>query len=576
MDDQEYLSKSASDAFVGIFLSEDHSQNGQGFDAEGRRCFSSPVRNSAHPLFHKCCDFGEASADSELMIAVADADFVSDDDLIGTACIGAVGDAPVQRWVTLAPSTAAAMKTTGASTSPGEVEVFTVRLPGNSVKKGVDRPQLETVRRANAAGANFSFAECGQSDAIVGCACESRGDVRCTASAIVSATSNGEIGAVTLPNTVGGAASKCVATVDAASPDEGSFAAQARCLRAPSPASHWALWRAALSPVTSAPSRDSYGDAVEAKCGRGQRVVSCAALTTPFAAAAHSLGLTTEMDDEGTESCVAIAGDVAYHSGVRAQAVCAPSIVGSNEILKLQVDSDQVMDMLSTEQTVECPNGFSLTGCACFSDNDNCLGASFEGDTKCKVSLRRPSAFWTAGGRAVATCLYNRGTLRDDFPWPLAPSVACVRPDDEEVEEVMEKFWLSESAKYAIAERERSFYGAFFTVFFLGGVSALVLRLCIKRSCGQYQPSRLTLPWQTGFGGTTASPITSTYTAGSAPTTTVTGVSVGTAYAAPALVPAPPGQAAAPANNSAAGLGSSGTTLVPLSSATTPLVQAAG
>eukprot|EP00965_Chrysotila_dentata_P069496 2295763-Pleurochrysis_carterae.AAC.3 len=128
----------------------------------------------------------------------------------------------------------------------------------------------------------------------------------------------------------------------------------------------------------------------------------------------------------------------------------------------------------------------------------------------------------------------------------------------------------------AISDRSHRDLTAISTANAVGGVSALVLRLCIKRSCGQYQPSRLTLPWQTGFGGTTASPITSTYTAGSAPTTTVTGVSVGTAYAAPALVPAPPGQAAAPANNSAAGLGSSGTTLVPLSSATTPLVQAAG
>ena len=44
--------------------------------------------------------------------------------------------------------------------------------------------------------------------------------------------------------------------------------------------------------------------------------------------------------------------------------------------------------MRSKTKTATCPSGFSLTGCSCFSSNDNCLGTSFEDDRTCKVHTR--------------------------------------------------------------------------------------------------------------------------------------------------------------------------------------------
>jgi len=294
----------------------------------------------------------------------------------------------------------------------------------------------------------------------------------------------------------------------------------------------------------------------------------------------HSLALLSETNDQHEDKCVVVAGTMTYGSSLRAQAVCAASTVGRKQILRLQVQSEEEMDLSAESKAASCPSGFSLVGCSCASSNENCIGASFEDDETCKATLSIPTAFWAAGGRAVASCVLDSAIDLD--PRGLPPIVTdspapgwCVYPDELSISEQMEKHWLSESAREAIEDQERLFSSMFFFVFLLGGACALFCRQCIHCSMRRYHHSRMT----------SAAPVQ-----WAVPTTTAhTAIGVPAQYVAPAM-PLPSVVAAVPMGPAHAQavvgtqhqLVEGAALLAPPSAAhaservTTPLVRAAG
>ena len=216
LDHDEHFGQSASDPYVGIFVGD-------------QECRSTPLQDDSHPVLHKCCDFGQQSADAVIELAVADADIMGKDDVIGTGCMRANevrhGEA---KWVTLSALP-------GQDFTSGDVEVSTYMLPSDV---GAAHGQLTvgTATASSQGGASTARAGCDAGDTLVGCSCsrddpdaptsfpvpDDAQDVRCASAHVLA---------------IGADERSCVAAANVAAnkqmPGRSAVKAHARCLRSP-------------------------------------------------------------------------------------------------------------------------------------------------------------------------------------------------------------------------------------------------------------------------------------------------------------------------------------------------------
>ena len=455
-DHDEHWGQSASDPYVGIFVG----------DVE---CVSTPMRDSPHPVLHKCCDFGEQPATALIDIAVSDADMFGDDDLIGTACMSPGMGASRPLWLPLtAPD--------GATWTPGDVEVAAHLLPSH---EGASQLSVQTENARSSGDATSVSVSCPDNTVLVGCSCSrddpnaptfpveegAPRDLRCASANILAV----------------GASRSCVATADvdptASMPPGGAHVeAHARCLRHPSMARTWSSEDVQVG--ASGVSSSHVGDAVTATCGSGSSLLACNAVGGP-PDGFRAIGVQIEATDGGDE-CVALAGLGPLGSGVRAQVVCSPP---DAEVLAFSSQSDRVQDPQQDEAQVRCPRGFALTGCSCYSPNGNCAGARPQGEDTCVAQLAAPAWFWAAGGRAVATCVYTG----DRAEVPSRAAGGGGRPPSCSAQTAVaarlgNHRWMDQAVSAQILTVERAWAGGVLFTFVAGMCCCGLLSLCAK--CG--------------------------------------------------------------------------------------------
>lgn len=479
--EEKTFGSEGSDAFVAIFP-------GPGLPQSTRDQYdlTAPVPDTAHPVWNECFSLrGAFDADSEISFVVLDADGPGNvDDVIGTACTTAGSQ---QRWLDLSGPTAA------DTSERGRIKVRTLLFVGNATNDGAHTTALgwETAVSAyvtpvaNAAAATASVA-CPAGKRLTSCSCASDGDPGCATAHVESAvermgletcvaTAHAYVPAPPLPPCAestaasAGGASVRKSGKDAQArpgvtcappgwvpPGPEPILAVARCADlgttlGPGDASSYedsagimggTAWN--LHDETSAPSRAARRDATEAVCSRG--------LLTGCSEAGTAGGLGTRVEDgdgDGRPECVAYsAGEAPAVAQARCATLTASGKSDGGTYVSLPI-------MARTEiggsggglwTTATCPAPFRMAGCSCFSENNNCVGATILSDgahhvDTCNATHRMPLTWWRAGGEAHALCLW----LGDESQL-LGPSTrgdACSEPaGDAGPGHIPDKAWL--------------------------------------------------------------------------------------------------------------------------------------
>ena len=444
LDDDEHFGKGASDPYAAAFVA-------------GRSCSSTPVQDDSHPVINRCCDFGVQPTGTKVDILLLDADLLDEDDIIGSSCITAGSSATTHatpQWVPLrSPPAMEGRPSSDASYNAGELLVVSM-IVDDYRDDGADASSsgynVTTLTAESASDMATARAFCPQDTALIACSCS----VRNTTTATPECT-----GAKIVEGPVDGSGTRgCEATADGVPVGlglAGLVRAHARCISSHSPG--MGTWdgqadrrdfmddcrhdsTACVALMTSEPSGSASGDAAEVRCRAPSSVVSCNWYGEP---AGRARGLGTQLEplsdcvgvgctglhapalDGSGVGCAAYAGATPLGSGVRAQAICSPTGAGA---LVLPAHSDRSYDVNQTELSQTCPPGFILAGCSCHSTNGHCLGARPEADGRtCTAQLSRGSSFWSAGGRAVATCLFRTPSAELDW-FPLSPSPPPAAP----------------------------------------------------------------------------------------------------------------------------------------------------
>ena len=426
----------------------------------GEHCSSTPVQDDSHPVINRCCNFGIQPVGIKVDLVLLDADLLDEDDVIGTSCVqvdSVTTQQATPRWVPLAapPRADTSMPPPAGQEAynAGELLLLTMLI---DEEEDDDAPSsrgynVTTYSTASAEGISRARVFCPAGTALISCACSVNAtgiaNSECTGAEIIEGPTSG-----TGTRGCEATASGMTLMNDAQS---GLVAAHARCIATRS--TGMSAWdgqadrydftddcrqdgTTCVSVSTSAVSGSQSGDATTAKCRRPSSVVSCSAYGEP-SGSAKMLGVELEavsdcvgigctgligpsLNGDGVV-CTAYAGNTPLGSGVRAQAICSPT--GSDALI-LPVHSDRTYDVNTTTVSVTCPPSFTLGGCACHSHNGHCRGAKPEANGQtCTAQLSRGTSFWTAGGRAIATCLLR--TPRADLDWfRLAPSPPPAAP----------------------------------------------------------------------------------------------------------------------------------------------------
>ena len=171
-DFDEHFGQAASDPYAGIFVGN-------------QSCYSTPVRDDAHPIIQKCCDFGVQSHNARINVAIADADMLDSDDIMGSVCAQASQTGLAQgdsSWIQLNKPPTIDQHAFGNEEpeSAGEALLRVIRLPVdtdssvNSAQSQAEDPfkmHVETVFTGNALGVASADAACPASTALIGCGC---------------------------------------------------------------------------------------------------------------------------------------------------------------------------------------------------------------------------------------------------------------------------------------------------------------------------------------------------------------------------------------------------------------------
>lgn len=504
-DFDEHFGQAASDPYAGIFVGNES-------------CYSTPVHDDAHPIIQKCCDFGEQSHDARINVAIADADILDADDILGSVCATASQAGLAQgdsSWLQLnRPPTVDqhAFGNEQQTLSAGSALLRVIRLPaatassGNSPASEDDDPfklHVETVWKGNALGVASADAICPTGTALVGCGCslsanatifddarragqagvadsfrcvgaharhadpltgdpETSGSSVCTASSDVDAAAARELGFISPPKHSVFAWARCLHM-----PDEGVWPTrptreawlQGASLPAVPPGSDGVVFADATSASSS-----SIGDASIVQCPGAAKdgILSCTAFATTSSVGVRTLGVlmdpgsedSTSHNERNSEACQAYIGRGDLGSTVRAQALCVPRNI--DDVLIVHMHSGVTMDPVATAQSVTCPDGFALAGCGCYSANGNCVGAEpAQDDLTCTAQLKMSGLPFSAGGRAVATCLYRSRRGEQITEWAAETGfpeggTQCIISHAELTERLGSHSWMGDSLKGAI------------------------------------------------------------------------------------------------------------------------------
>ena len=413
---------------------------------------TQPIRDSSHPVWNACFSLpGTHTADTPVAFVALDADFHSEDDVIGTACTTAAAG---QVWLDLTGPAE------GDNSDRGRIKVrtmlFATDAAATSAQSAISSAlgwetvmSAPSVPVANAAAVTASI-ECPAGKRMTACTCVSKAAPGCAASRIgvvnydsgaelCVATANVYVPAAPLPPCPDGGTSgdssrgsSVVSTraqrpgIDCAAAGTGvsgpdSIRASARCVTAPP-------LGAEFHDEVSRPSRSATRDATDARCSSGT-LTGCS-----ISSDAGGLGTRYEDGDgDGLPECVGYSDGEAPAS---AQARCArisptelslPASIDSSSLTQLSLPAmaSTALGGSGAWTAAACPSPFRLSGCGCFSEAGNCLGAQFAqapleaggdagGDAGggaavvevCNVSQAVPPAYWRAGAEAHAMCLW--------------------------------------------------------------------------------------------------------------------------------------------------------------------------
>lgn len=466
LDQDEYKDEggSSSDAFVAVLVGE-------------YMFVTGVLTDTTRPQWHRCFNVpGSFGPESPVSFIVADADMIGNaDDVIGTACTTASSG---ERWIGLTTTVA------GQSESRGSLLVRTLLLTSEAAKAEVGKSALqfgtvlsEAVQPGAGAGeAATAAVRCPAGQQLAACQCWSTGKPGCAGARIESDADGEYCRAVAGPIESAGFLPPCGHNEHAAKqtpgvtcqgsgppPPPAPIRASARCVAVPQGAS--------ITTVTSPMSRRSRGDAVEATCPAGSLAVGCSA----DALSPHRLGARFEEAADGTQACVAYAE---RDFAVRAQARClqpAPAAAGGAVGVTIMAENLQA-PFGETSAALRCPAPLQLSGCSCFSDNSNCLGAwihpelaQFGGEAGdgsydpaaagqgmplvCNASFTTPRVWWKAGAKAYGKCVHYGGA-GDLIASAAGAPTTCPAPPGALPAALADKPWLPPNWRQKLTEAQ--------------------------------------------------------------------------------------------------------------------------
>ena len=476
LDADESAVSQGSDTFVAVF---------QGETMIGVTSF---IRDSSHPVWNECFTAPTLrhtyDVTSPVSFVVADADYGSMDDVIGTACTTASSG---QRWLELTGPLA------NDWSERGRIKVRIFLFADTSSLSSVSHLEWQTVESSDVtpvAGGSAAEAtvSCPAGKTLTGCQCASgtpasSSEPGCASARIETSVEGGlEICRATalpyhrpepLPACPPPSAysdgewwrSDSRAKADEpgvtcappgwVQPGPSPIRASARCAKLgglggapPSGVDYYgegASGGALAHDESSPPSRATYRDATEATCRSGV-MTGCS-----LSSAAGGLGTRFEDGDgDGRPECVGYADGDAGPATAQARCVSesafALSFVGNQagqRTYSLPVIGHTRVGGNGLWSAASCPQPFRLSGCGCYSENENCRSAAFSraeldplaaaaggaglaagsatggigdvggggasghiGPDVCNVSTVVPEAYWRLGGEAHAMCVW--------------------------------------------------------------------------------------------------------------------------------------------------------------------------